>query len=293
MFAGCRICSPAHDLKWTFPFGGFGTFLSRGSLERFMQPIVCDNDNYNHNNDNDVNVSVDRQKGSSSNNGNNNIDGDSDRDDDHEQSRFEQAICDKYQAGRHNNSSSNNNNNTTKQQPHYEYSYPFNATIGESQFFHSGMSLNDMFTKNIHEMELFCLHSDFFFGYIANFLNISRHVVPNGEKPKFGQGQTSQWFDEFDTDKDVAENRLHTIMGSEYYNNIPQGNCLFGNGNMNRPNQVKTAYMWIPPPLKGKGKYGHSNKVNQDCMANSTICHHMNKHDMEQVHKMSTSTSLE
>ena len=74
-----------------------------------------------------------------------------------------------------------------------EYYPLFNATIGESQqFFYSGMRLNTLFSIYISEKEKFCLHSDFFFGYIANFLlNISRHgVVQKGERPKVGQGET-------------------------------------------------------------------------------------------------------
>jgi hypothetical protein len=39
--AGCRINYP-RKLPFAFPFGGFGSILTRATLERLMQPIYCD-----------------------------------------------------------------------------------------------------------------------------------------------------------------------------------------------------------------------------------------------------------
>jgi len=41
VYAGCRVRAPDYKIKWTFPFGGFGTFFSKGSLQRLIQPLHC------------------------------------------------------------------------------------------------------------------------------------------------------------------------------------------------------------------------------------------------------------
>lgn len=64
----------------------------------------------------------------------------------------------------------------------------------EGKFFRNGMSLNQVFKLHIHQKETYCLHVDWFFGYIANYLNISRHVVPKGEFPVVGFGGRSAMF---------------------------------------------------------------------------------------------------
>jgi len=234
VFAGCRIRSPANNIKQTMPFGGFGTFFSKGSLTRWMEPIRC---------------------GSSS-------------------TEFEQAICQKYLP------SSSSTEHKSEQD-----TYPFHVTIGEGQFFQSGDSLNQVFHRYIHEMEYFCLHSDWFFGYIANFLNISRHVVPKGEIPVVGQGQSAKWFDQYDENANATENRLHAIMGGELYGR-PEGFCLYGNGLENAAKMRKETHTWIPARRGGR-KYDPSYKVNQECQANTTICHYMKEEDMERIHRES------
>ena len=46
VYAGCMVRpSPVQLVKFSFPFGGFGTFFSRGALERFATPLDC-NSNY-------------------------------------------------------------------------------------------------------------------------------------------------------------------------------------------------------------------------------------------------------
>ena len=41
VWAGCRCREPAHQIKWTFPFGGYGIYFSKASLERLIQPLYC------------------------------------------------------------------------------------------------------------------------------------------------------------------------------------------------------------------------------------------------------------
>jgi hypothetical protein len=41
VLAGCVIRGRLKRFKWTFPFGGWGTIFSRGSLEALLQPMHC------------------------------------------------------------------------------------------------------------------------------------------------------------------------------------------------------------------------------------------------------------
>jgi hypothetical protein len=41
VWAGCRIRSPLHVVNDTLPFGGFGVLISKASIERFIQPLYC------------------------------------------------------------------------------------------------------------------------------------------------------------------------------------------------------------------------------------------------------------
>lgn len=41
VFAGCRVRRPTNQVHDTFPFGGYGVMISKGALERFMQPLYC------------------------------------------------------------------------------------------------------------------------------------------------------------------------------------------------------------------------------------------------------------
>lgn len=45
--AGCRVDKP---VPFNFPFGGYGVFFSRGSLQKLIQPLQCYGDNNNNNN---------------------------------------------------------------------------------------------------------------------------------------------------------------------------------------------------------------------------------------------------
>jgi hypothetical protein len=38
---GCLIRLPAHTVRFSFPYGGFGSVVSRGSLEKLVRPIEC------------------------------------------------------------------------------------------------------------------------------------------------------------------------------------------------------------------------------------------------------------
>ncbi|KAL7534082.1 hypothetical protein ACHAWF_004715 [Thalassiosira exigua] len=39
--AGCLVRHPVHEINFTFPFGGFGTIVSKGSLDYLFHPIGC------------------------------------------------------------------------------------------------------------------------------------------------------------------------------------------------------------------------------------------------------------
>ena len=93
------------------------------------------------------------------------------------------------------------------------------------------MSLHQVFRLYLDKQVTYCLHGDWFFGYIANYLHISWHVIPNaGEYPNICYGgESAKYFDETETG---PENRLHTIMGSEQYK-FPEGLCLYDNGMYN------------------------------------------------------------
>lgn len=41
VFAGCRVRWPIHEVNFTFPFGGYGTFFSRAAVERMITPLYC------------------------------------------------------------------------------------------------------------------------------------------------------------------------------------------------------------------------------------------------------------
>mmetsp|Transcript_111 Transcript_111/g.271 ORF Transcript_111/g.271 Transcript_111/m.271 type:complete len:424 (+) Transcript_111:240-1511(+) len=40
-YAGCLVRSPIHQINFTFPFGGYGSILSRGTLVNLFRPIHC------------------------------------------------------------------------------------------------------------------------------------------------------------------------------------------------------------------------------------------------------------
>jgi len=41
VFAGCRVRWPINMINFTFPFGGYGTFFSKGALQRMITPLYC------------------------------------------------------------------------------------------------------------------------------------------------------------------------------------------------------------------------------------------------------------
>jgi len=43
VFAGCLVRMPNEQVNFTFPFGGFGQFFSKGALQRMIQPLYCNN----------------------------------------------------------------------------------------------------------------------------------------------------------------------------------------------------------------------------------------------------------
>jgi len=166
--AGCRVRKTDNEGAYTYPFGGYGSFFSRGSLEQLIQPLHCKNDDGAS--ESGVTKTMNNQQ--------------------------EHRSCEKLL-------------NKTR------YSYPMSATIAEENFFNIGDSLNQVFYKYSREVQHFCIHSDWFVGYIANFHNISRHT-PN---------VTGNVFDE--TKMDVEEHRLHHFKDSEVYGHVG-GFCKYG-----------------------------------------------------------------
>ena len=49
IITGCRLTHPKR-IQFTFPFGGFGTILSRRAIENLMRPIYCNNNNHSKKN---------------------------------------------------------------------------------------------------------------------------------------------------------------------------------------------------------------------------------------------------
>ena len=46
VYAGCLVVhAPAQVTQWTFPFGGWGTYFTKGALERLILPLHCDDNN--------------------------------------------------------------------------------------------------------------------------------------------------------------------------------------------------------------------------------------------------------
>ena len=44
VYAGCRVRHPVHESKHTFAYGGFGTYFSRGAIQRMTIPLHCGNE---------------------------------------------------------------------------------------------------------------------------------------------------------------------------------------------------------------------------------------------------------
>lgn len=46
VYAGCVVvASPGQLIQWTIPFGGWGTFFSRGAIKRLVMPLHCNETN--------------------------------------------------------------------------------------------------------------------------------------------------------------------------------------------------------------------------------------------------------
>ena len=229
IYAGCRVRAPASSsIKFTFPFGGWGIYLSQGAMKKWVAPIDCTN-----------------------------------------QDNTEQVeLCHRYSDPTSVSSSA--------------------ITIGEQKFFQNGMNLNQVFRLYLEKHERYCLHGDWFFGYIANYLNMSRHVIPTaGEFPVVGYGgESAKWFDQNGAG---PENRLHTIMGSEQYK-FAEGLCLYGNGMYNEDGgnekiHYKNAHFYIQvnkSVTKGDRKLWRNS---QECIYNTTICHYVkDPNDMKRLY---------
>ncbi len=92
---------------------------------------------------------------------------------------------------------------------------PENALIGEDRFFNSGMTLIDVWNA-MTQMNPFCMHADWIYGYFVNHNNISRHTVhSNG----------LNWFD--DRFHDLPESRLHALKGDSESYGKQEGLCVY------------------------------------------------------------------
>ena len=233
IFAGCRVRAPSNEISFSFPFGGWGIYLSKGTLKKWLEPMDCDSKQSDH----------------------------------HE-------LCRRYTT-----SFVNNATDTT------------NITIGEGKYFQNGMNLNQVFMRYIQEQEYYCLHGDWFYGYIANYLNMSRHVIPGtGQFPTVGYGgHRAKDFD----DNHFDFNRLHTIMGSEQYVN-PEGLCLYGNNGPDKYNEEgmeKEVHFYIPTNHAVlRTRHRKKWKRSQTCIHNTTICHYIkDPNDMKRLYTESES----
>mmetsp|Transcript_12453 Transcript_12453/g.18713 ORF Transcript_12453/g.18713 Transcript_12453/m.18713 type:complete len:564 (+) Transcript_12453:29-1720(+) len=180
--AGCRVRAPDQMLTLLSPYGGYGTFFSRGALERLIEPIPCRREDI-------INKRADNN--SSSKLANSAIRSGNIAED--------QQSC-------------------AKLLHKAKYAYPMSATIAEEKYFKVGDSLNQVFYKYSREVKIFCLHSDWFIGYIANFHNVSRHQTLVGGDEYFDKRKMN-----------VTENRLHSLPNSEIYRaHRPGGFCKYG-----------------------------------------------------------------
>ena len=41
VWAGCRVRRPIYQIHDTFPYGGYGAMFSKAAIERFIQPLYC------------------------------------------------------------------------------------------------------------------------------------------------------------------------------------------------------------------------------------------------------------
>jgi hypothetical protein len=115
---GACLFQRAGYIKWSFPYGGFGTVFTRASIKRMLRPIHCKNATA----------------------------GD----------EFIQGCCRSLKKNR----------------------------IGERAVFQEGMSVADLFHV-YSALRMFCIHSDWLTGYIANFYGLSeRDTDIEGEEDR-------------------------------------------------------------------------------------------------------------
>jgi hypothetical protein len=187
--AGCRIKERVNEHNFTFPWGGFGTIFTRGSIERFLHPIHNCNINENHNTDDDDLMLDPKTKAS--------LKTMSYRE--HTNNEFERLICSKISED----------------------------LAGEAFLFHSGMSVADLMYNYVTHWNYvnaqnewirnpkgirsnagpggFCFHADWVIGYFVNHYYLSTHDNnPDSKKVNLYY-------------KDNPEHRLRGYNGSEFY----------------------------------------------------------------------------
>ena len=156
--AGCLVHMPIHMMNFSFPFGGFGTILSRATVQRLTRPIFC----------NDTTIISGSGAGTNSS---------SDNDSQHGSSRnttFGNAD-DEYQAFLN----------------HACFRIEKN-TFGEKSAFRNGMSVSDLMRahatanpyRNVEDWRHhpgYCFHGDWIVGYYLNYYNLA---LPSILQPK-------------------------------------------------------------------------------------------------------------
>ena len=154
-YGGCveKAGKPNMREEWRACIGGFGTFLSKGSIARLIHPIFCDNANNNNNkpttknNDNDDDTT-------------NNLY----LDDDDDVKQFELNVCNRIQEN----------------------------ILYERDVFQNGMTISDLAYELSKDVYNFCYHSDWIFAYIINYYYLSEQTSHTYEKLKQKEIQESQ-----------------------------------------------------------------------------------------------------
>jgi len=148
VYAGCLIrLTPDENHKYAVPYGGFGVFFSKGSLERFAAPLECNSDD---NDDPSTKIATTTTEPTQ-------IDIEAARWRSFHP-RFVKEAC-------------------LRLSPSTEADF---VHLGERTLFTPGMSVSDLMGVFTASDDHFCVHSDWAITYFVNFYSISRHT-PEGD----------------------------------------------------------------------------------------------------------------
>uniref|UniRef100_A0A7R9VVZ0 FAM20 C-terminal domain-containing protein n=1 Tax=Pseudictyota dubia TaxID=2749911 RepID=A0A7R9VVZ0_9STRA len=135
MYSGCLFeTNPAKSITWEFPYGGFGTIVSKGALERLVRPIYCDGEEAELErkilHTNGTISTIMKLTTSLTYNG------------DDEYRWFQENAC----------------------------TLLTDDEIGLKKYYKTGTSLGELFSLYSSQVESMCLHGDWIMGYLAKFL---------------------------------------------------------------------------------------------------------------------------